>query len=164
MDVVARAALVTLFLVSAASKVYPRGEFAWFVSSLGRFGLRSRRTRRAAAVLVVGCELAVAAVAAAVPFYGEVLGAVLLTVLTGALIDLRRKGDQSCNCFGSRSSGPVVEHIVLNVALIGVCVAGALDLWSTSAPGMLAVQLAVGAAVGLLHVTADLVGRIVAVD
>lgn len=128
-EVLARAALATVFTVSGVMKLRSAGEFDETVHELGSVPERWARPVAAAAI---AAELGTAAVLAvpATGVYGPCCAIALLlvfTVLIARALWAGRHGGPSvsCACFGAGGSalGPV--HLVRNTVLLALAVLGA---------------------------------------
>ncbi|MBL1082292.1 hypothetical protein JK359_09900 [Streptomyces actinomycinicus] len=140
-----RVLLGLVFLCSVAGKVRSAEAYRAFRVSVARLAPPLRRRTKAVAPLVITAEAAVlmALVLPASVKVGFAAAACLLAGFSMALIGvLRRKESAACHCFGG--SEPVApRHVVRNVLLIGVALAGLAGRPATAGA-------AVGSSAGLL--------------
>jgi hypothetical protein len=152
--VFSRVLIGTVFLVSAATKLRSPAAFAAFARSVRKMKLVPTALITPVAVAVVAAEVGIV-VLLAVPvavtgLLGSVVAAGLLTAFTVAIVQVVRRGtDLTCQCFGASTVplGPV--HVVRNIVLFAVAVAGALATRSGGEPQL---------GVAVIAVTAGLVG------
>jgi len=112
-----------VFLISAATKVTPRG-FREFAESLRTMNVLSDPLVRTVAPAVVCAEAAVAASLAwtASARAGAVLAALLLAVFSVAIVrSLTRNANATCRCFGAGGGRLGVRHVVRNALLFVSC-------------------------------------------
>jgi uncharacterized membrane protein YphA (DoxX/SURF4 family) len=146
-----RCLIGAVFLTSSISKVWGRGAWPAFVSSLRRLTLLPPRVIRPAAWLVMLTEFAVCLLLA-VPrtaTAGLVLATGLLVVLAvGIHLAVTRGATAPCRCFGASATPLVRRHVWRNIVLAFVAGVGAVV---TPAAGPVpAAGLAVPVAAGLL--------------
>ncbi len=149
-----RVVLVAVFLAATAGKVAARAEFG---RSVRRMAPVPDQFVQPMVWLVLGAEsltialLAVPAPAATPVGFG--LAVLLLTLFSGAIIRVIRRGDrESCACFGKSSQPLSLVHVVRNGLLLVIGVVGfATTLMSSSAPRLGGVVLTLAA--GLLVAT-----------
>jgi hypothetical protein len=153
-----RALLVGVFLISLLSKVRGKRAYADFRRSVVGWRVLSRRRSALAAAIAVAGEAA-AVMLLALPWtrwVGFVVGAGLLAVFTIAIVMVLRRGQAAtCRCFGASSTPLNPTHVIRNLGLSGVCVAGAIGAAVSSgrAPDLAGSALALAtAAVALLFV------------
>ncbi|MBT2369921.1 methylamine utilization protein MauE [Streptomyces sp. ISL-10] len=131
----------TVFLVASVSKLRGRAQFEEFAESVQQLGLVPRRWGRPVAVLAAGGEVlvpfvlaspligggppAVASAFLSAPAFGLGLAVVLLLAFTTAIaLAMRRGSGTSCRCFGTSSAPLGVQHVVRNLLLAALAVAG----------------------------------------
>jgi hypothetical protein len=94
-----------------------------FVASLADFGLR--RARRPVAYAVMAAEAAVIPLVLLVAPVGLTLAAVLLLGFAAAIITTLRRGARpSCRCFGTKSAPLRGAHVIRNLVLAALALAG----------------------------------------
>ncbi|GIH78029.1 MauE/DoxX family redox-associated membrane protein [Planobispora longispora] len=163
-------ALSVVFGASLASKA-GREEFRAFAVSAGPLSLFPARLRGPLAATVVTAEAVVAAglVTGLLRPWWPALGAVALCAFMGAagvlgaftiavVASLRRRDRTPCRCFGTSPMPLGPRHVVRNVLLLGVAVAGSVVEVLEPVSGNLAgvsVAAASGMIVGLLAVRFD---------
>jgi hypothetical protein len=135
-DVACRLCLLTVFAVALVGKLSGRGAFAAFVRSLRGMGVLPERTVAVAARASVGGEALVVVLLAIPVRYSAAAGfavaAGLLAVFTGAIgLSLRRGNVAPCRCFGASSTPLGTRHVVRNLALVAVALAGLAAALST---------------------------------
>ncbi|WP_217211873.1 MauE/DoxX family redox-associated membrane protein [Streptomyces sp. AC550_RSS872] len=157
-----RALLLVVFLAAVAGKARGRAAFAEFASSVVALRLLPRKASRAAAAAVVGTEAAAAVLLAfpATALAGFVVAiGLLVAFVTGIVMALRGGRAVPCRCFGASATplGPV--HVVRNLALTAVGLAGlAAGLTSSAWPahaGGVAVTAATAAIGALILIRFD---------
>ncbi|GGR08911.1 MauE/DoxX family redox-associated membrane protein [Streptomyces netropsis] len=127
----ARGLLGLVFLVSVAGKVAGRSAFTAFVASVRSLGVVPPVLVRPVARTVVAGEAAVC-VLTAVPVRGAatagflVASALLAAFTAGIAAAVRRGATAPCRCFGPSTTPLDTPHIVRNVLLFAVAVAGVL--------------------------------------
>jgi hypothetical protein len=157
-----QAVLVGVFLASVVTKVQGRAALTGFVSWVDALRLLPRRWARPAAYSAIAAE-AGAAVLSAVPTsapLGFAGGAALLSVFTAGIAAKIRAGDRMpCRCFGASTTRLGWSHVVRNLTLLAVCIAGlaasAAAAGSAWHPVAVTVTLVSAAAVVLLVVRFD---------
>lgn len=135
-----RCLIGAVFLISFAGKAARRGAFAAFVVSVRELLPLSRTVTRAAAVLVVLAEAAIAVLLALPPptahGAGFALAATLLVAFTAAIAWSLRRGIRTpCRCFGASATPLGTRHVVRNLLLTTGAVAGGVA--ATAAAGAL---------------------------
>lgn len=126
----ARYLLACVFLISFVGKVRGHARYAEYVTATGRLMPRpvlARVPARVVAPAVVVAEAAIVILLAvpATVLPGLVLSCLLLAVFAGATAAALRRGDHApCHCFGSSQRAVGVGHVVRNVLLALVAVAG----------------------------------------
>jgi hypothetical protein len=121
-----RVALITVFGVSAATKL--RGPGA-FLDSLRDMRVLPGATVRPIGITVVAAELAVP-ILLALPWQatepvGYCLAIALLAAFAVVIVRSVRRGDRTpCRCFGRSSTPPGREHVTRNALLIALAVIG----------------------------------------
>ncbi|MGC4937313.1 MauE/DoxX family redox-associated membrane protein [Kribbella sp. DT2] len=154
-----------VFGMSSASKL-GRSAFRDFVASAGPLKILPRSLRPLASRVVVSSEIALtvvllvgagsAALPALVPVAVVALtaAAALLLVFTVAIVaTLRRGGQQACRCFGAKATPLGPAHVVRNVLLLAVALAGLVAVIATEPsvePGGAVLAGVAGLVVGLL--------------
>jgi hypothetical protein len=122
-----RVLLGLVFLCSALGKSRGAAAFRAFCDAVGRLVPALRRRTAPAAAAVVAAEAAVAvmlAVPAAV-VAGFALAAVLLLAFTAVLAAALRRGvSTACHCFGAGGERIAPRHLVRNMVLAAVALAG----------------------------------------
>lgn len=161
----ARVLIGTVFLVSAATKLRSPTAFAAFKRSVRKMKLvPAGLVTPVAAGVVVGeaSIVALLAVPAAMPaLLGFAVATALLAAFTAAIVLVVRRGtDLTCQCFGASTVplGPV--HVVRNLVLLAVAVAGALAVRSGGQPHLGEAVIAATAGLvggGLVTVLDDIV-------
>ncbi|MFJ5725976.1 MauE/DoxX family redox-associated membrane protein [Streptomyces sp. NPDC093149] len=158
-----RVLLGLVFLCSALSKSHGAAAFRDFRDAVGRLAPDLRRHSAPVAVTVVTAEAAVVvmlAVPAAVAA-GFALAAVLLLAFTVGLVAALRRGvSTACHCFGAGDERLAPRHVVRNLALVTVAIAGTAAALNTphidSAPSArLLLTTGVAAVLALITVTLD---------
>jgi hypothetical protein len=154
--VACRMLLLGVFVVALAGKARRRSAYREFVSSVAALGVVPHRMSGVVAAVVTTVEAAVVLLLAApaTVLAGFGLATVLLAVFTtGILLALRKGRRAPCHCFGASSTPLGVVHVVRNLVLIAVGVAGLLS-------GLVATGHAPHPAGLLLAVTAALLGLV----
>lgn len=157
--------LAFVFGMSAASKAGRRA-FQDFAASAGPLEVLPKALRVPAAKAVVAAEgvITVALVVGAgaaltktlepVAVLGFALAVLLLLAFTGAVVvTLRRGVRKACKCFGASSTPLGRAHVVRNVLLLALAVAGLLAASTdntTPEPAAAAMAVVAGLIVGLL--------------
>lgn len=148
-----------VLLVSSASKLRSRADYAEFVASVPAFGIPARWTRLFAAVTVVA-EAVIAVLllpGAALMVLGAgrwlagglVLAVGLFGVLTVAVWRVVARGSGAvCRCFGTARTPLAHRHVVRNALLSLVAMMGTLSIMDSTVPA--AAPAAVAAAAGAL--------------
>ncbi len=145
-----RALIGTVFVASAASKLWGAEAFRSFVRSLERMRLVPAKVSAPLSALVVAGELAVV-VLLAIPArpagaLGFTVAAVLLAGFTVAIASVVvRKIDTTCRCFGKTDVALSRRHLARNGALLaaaGLGLAAELTGSAAQAPALLAAALA----------------------
>jgi hypothetical protein len=127
----ARVLIGTVFLVSAATKLRSPAAFAAFTRSVRKMKLVPAALVTPVAAGVVSGEVSIVALLA-VPvdvtaLLGLAVAAGLLTAFTVAIVLVVRRGtDLTCQCFGASTVPLGRVHVVRNLVLLAVAVAGAL--------------------------------------
>jgi hypothetical protein len=156
-EVFSRCVIGVVFLVSAWSK--RPGSFTQFSDSLATMRLLPARAVVPVAGVVVGLETVVVLLMALLPAPGFALAVVLLLGFAGAIAVVLRRGVQaSCRCFGGSGAAPFrVHHIVRNLVLVAVAVAGFVAVLAGAALTWQAVALGAvpGVVVALLVTRLD---------
>ena len=138
MRALAAVTVTLIFAWAAGSKLVSRRAWVEFESSFVSWGLSSRRSWQAAAVTGVAVD-ALAALAPLLLWHGGlglVLTSTLLTVFAVALAARSRRTSAPCHCFGSISQGTSAGfHVGANLAVAGVGVLGALNVWPLATIG-----------------------------
>lgn len=161
MFLIAWAATLVVFVCAVVSKVRNVPSWASWVDSFESWGL-PRRWRPAAGTVVVALEVAAIA-ALSLAFTGTRSLALwpALILLAGFTVGLgirRRQTDAPCHCFGAASAdADPLLHIVMNLALIAVLLAGLQNAWTTRTSGDLVFAMGTGVVLGLVVVFAPLV-------
>ena len=149
-----RALIGTVFVASAASKLWGRKAFGSFVKSLERMRVVPAAVAVPLAALVVALELAAAGLLA-VPLtlaggLGFVLSGALLIGFTAAIASVVVRGiDTTCRCFGSSDVPLSKRHLARNAMLLAVTGLG-LATELTGSPAGLPALLAAGVTGALL--------------
>ncbi|NUR28020.1 MAG: methylamine utilization protein MauE [Catenulispora sp.] len=121
-----RLLLALVFFVAAASKLRGRNDLAEFRAAVREFGVGARWSSTAAGVVIAG-ELAAGSLmlADATALAGLGLAAALLITFTGAIgAAVRRGTTTNCRCFGASDQPLGMRHVVRNVTLTAIAVAG----------------------------------------
>lgn len=150
-----------VLLVSAASKVRGRSDYAEFVASVPAFGIPARWTRLFA-VLTVVAEFVIALLLLASLFTGfwpAAAGLVLAVGMFGVLTAVvwravSRRSGAVCRCFGRTRTKLAPRHVLRNAFLLAVAAAGlvALSVVDVSADPVAVWLAAVVGAVGAVLV------------
>lgn len=119
-----------VLVVAGAAKLGDPSAVAATLSATSRGGLRSARVLGATEVVVGIMALAFGGV------YAAAAVAVAYVAFAVVVVLARRRGLQSCGCFGARSAPPSPVHVAVN--LVSACVAVAA-VASTSGAGPIAV-------------------------
>jgi methylamine utilization protein MauE len=146
LDLAGRALLGFVMALAVVGKLSSSANWRQFRQSLNSFSWVPRRFRPAIAVAVVVAEAAVALllVPPSTERAGAALGALLLTVVSAALVAARVGGrDVRCACFGADDRPVGAWHLLRNTALVLVAVAVAVDYQPS-------VQAVPGAVAGLV--------------
>ncbi|MEW2404221.1 MauE/DoxX family redox-associated membrane protein [Streptomyces sp. NPDC046862] len=128
----ARGLLGLVFLVSVVGKVAGRSAFTAFVGSVRALGVVPPVLVRPVARTVIAWEVAVC-VLVAVPGRSAATAGFLAAVAllagftTGIAAAVRRGATAPCRCFGASTTPLGTPHIVRNVVLCAVAMAGALS-------------------------------------
>lgn len=166
-----RVLLGLVFLCSALSKSHGAAAFRDFRDAVGRLAPALRRHSAPVAVTVVAAEAAVVvllAVPAAV-ITGFALAAVLLLAFTAGLVAALRRGvNTACHCFGAGDERLAPRHVVRNLALVAVAIAGTAAALNTPHMGVepsarLLLTVGVAAVLALITVTLDDLANLFAV-
>jgi uncharacterized membrane protein YphA (DoxX/SURF4 family) len=121
-----RGLLAGVFLISLAGKLRGRAAYAAFVAATASLLATGGRQARVLAPLTIVAELGTVVALAIGPF-GLVAGAALLGCFTVALVLALRRGSAApCRCFGASTTPIGLHHVVRNVVLAGLAVAGAI--------------------------------------
>jgi hypothetical protein len=148
LDLAGRALLGFVMALAVVGKMSSAANWREFRQSLNSFTWVPRPFRAAVAVAVVTAEgtVAVLLVPPSTERAGAALGALLLTVVTAALLAARRAGrDVRCACFGADDRPVGTWHLLRNGVLALVGVAVALHQTSVPAGSGIVAGLAVGA-------------------
>ncbi|WP_231515716.1 MauE/DoxX family redox-associated membrane protein [Herbidospora cretacea] len=155
-------ALVIVFLASGLGKLRRPAEFA---GSIRAMRLLPAAAAPAAAILIIAGELAAAlallaglTVDATPLVYAFALSAALCVVFSLAIITVIRRGASvACACFGRRASAFSARHVVRNILLAALAIAGLLgaDTGAASWTPETAITIAAGAALSLLVILMD---------
>jgi len=154
LEVMARALLVGVFVVSLAGKLRGRAAFADSVAALWP---GSRRWIGAVSAATVAGEatVVVLVVIPATAVAGLLSAAGILAVFTAAILSAVRRGQRApCRCFGRSDTALGLPHVVRNAVLLATCLlglVGAAAATSAPRPGGVALAL-VCSAVALLFV------------
>ncbi len=131
----ARVLIGTVFLVSAVAKLRSPAAFAAFTRSVRKMKLVPAALVVPVAAAVVAGEVSIVALLAVPADVTALLGFAVATGLLAAftvaiVLVVRRGTDLTCQCFGASTVplGPV--HVVRNLVLLAVAVAGALAIRS----------------------------------
>lgn len=149
MELMARAIVAVTFLFAVILKVRSLRSWTEFVRSFGDWGVTREQAQRTGAVVVLIAEGAAVVAAVLLPSWGQVPGGLLLTAMAIGLIRLRLRGVKECRCFGSTAAGPMVEHIVINVVFVALCVVALGGFWRSSSAGTEVLQIAIGVGIAL---------------
>ncbi|MGW8556696.1 MauE/DoxX family redox-associated membrane protein [Streptomyces tubercidicus] len=123
-----RVFLGLVFLCSALSKSRGAAAFRDFRDAVGWLAPALRRHTAPVAVVAVTAEAAVVVMLAApaAVVAGFALAVVLLLAFTAVLVAALRRGVRTaCHCFGGGDERLAPRHVVRNVALVAVAIAGA---------------------------------------
>lgn len=158
-----RALIGIVFAMSAFTKLRSRSAFRSFVSWLSALPVPLARTwPRACAVLMTGAECAVVLLLALAWTWpaGLLLAGVILAVFAiGTLVALRHGASTPCQCFGTAAVPLGRHHLVRNLLLCGVAVAGAAGETAATAgtvpPAGAVTSLGAGVVVALFVVFYD---------
>jgi hypothetical protein len=125
-EVFGRCLIGVVFLASAWSKRPVGGRFRQFSDSLAAMGLLPARFVVPVAAIVVVLETAVVLLLLLLAAAGFALATALLIGFAVAIgLVLRRGVQASCRCFGGSGAAPFRRHhIVRNLVLVAVAVAG----------------------------------------
>jgi hypothetical protein len=154
-EIACRLCLLTVFAVALAGKVSGKDAFAAFVRSLRAMGVVPEPAVAIAARASVVAEALVVVLLAVPARYpaaaGFAVAAGLLAAFAAAIqLSVRRGNSVPCRCFGVSSTPLGTRHVVRNVVLIAVALAGltaALSPGQASMAGLL-VAGAAGVVVG----------------
>jgi hypothetical protein len=127
--VACRTLLLGVFVVALVGKVRRRSAYREFVGSVRALGVVPHRMSGVVAAAVTATEAAVVLLltAPSTVLAGFGLTTVLLAAFTtGILLALRKGRRAPCHCFGASSTPLGVVHVVRNLVLIAVGVAGLL--------------------------------------
>lgn len=144
----------TVFLVAVGRKLSSATALSSFVGSVRELRIVPRPLAGPVAAVVVGAETAVPAALAAVwlgldPVAGLGLAVLLLSGFTTAIVLAMRQGSSApCACFGASALPLGRRHVVRNLLLAAVALAGILCGRSAGAAPSLDVGLATIAAAG----------------
>lgn len=120
-DLTLRSILVAVFAVAAFSKLRSASSFRDFAESLRPLG-----AARSAPAVVAGEVLVVVLLLTRWALVGYLVAAgILLVFVTGIARSLRQDVPVSCRCFGGRGGRLGGRHVVRNLLLVVVAVAGA---------------------------------------
>ena len=129
LDLAARALLGFVMALAVVGKLSSSANWRQFIRSLDSFSWVPRPLRPAIAVAVVVAEAAVTIllVPPSTERVGAALGALLLIVLSAALVAARIAGrDVRCACFGADDRPVGAWHLIRNAVLVLVAVAVAV--------------------------------------
>jgi hypothetical protein len=153
-----RVMLAGIFVVSLVSKVRSRTAYAGFRRSVAEWRVVPRHRSAAVAAGAVAGEAGVVLLLVlpwTVPV-GFITGAVLLAAFTaGIVVVLRRQRAVTCRCFGASTTKLGATHVVRNLLLFTLCVAGAVSAAVAAGPPPTAPGAALAlsvAAIGVLIV------------
>jgi hypothetical protein len=126
-----RVLIVTVFLVSASTKLRSAAAFGAFRRSTRRMAILPERLVRPVAVLVVAGEAAIVLLVATPTLVTGLLGLALAGALLAGLavaigITVHRGTSTTCQCFGHSAMPLGTVHIVRNVALVAVAAVAAV--------------------------------------
>lgn len=155
-----RCVIGLVLAVSAASKLRSGSAFREFTTWLAGLPLPLVRNRPGLlGAFMVAAEAVAAALVALPPtaWIGLLLAAALLAVFTaGTSLAVARGTRASCQCFGGSGAPLSLLHVVRDVALCAIAVAGAVASHATGAhPAGIAASLVGGAAVVIVVVFLD---------
>ncbi|MEU0629262.1 MauE/DoxX family redox-associated membrane protein [Streptomyces sp. NPDC005989] len=167
-----RVLLGLVFLCSALSKTRGAAAYRDFRDAVGWLAPALRRHTAPVAVAVVTAEAAVIVMLAvpATVVAGFALAAVLLLAFTTGLVAALRRGvSTACHCFGPGDGRLAPRHVVRNLALATVALAGTATALNTphigAAPSArLLLTAGVAAVLALITVTLDDLANLFAVS
>jgi hypothetical protein len=124
-----RCAVGVVFLASVSGKLRSRAAFRAFALWLAVLPIPLARSQPRAAAAVMAAAEALTVVLVALPWtvrLGLALAAAVLAVFTaGTWLAVARGADAPCHCFGAPAARLSLRHVVRDVLLVAVAVAGA---------------------------------------
>jgi hypothetical protein len=160
--VTGRVGLATVFVLAVAGKLIGPGAFTEFTRSVTRLTGWSGAPARAVARLTVAGEAATVVLALLPPRWCGLAGCLLGLLLTAGFTtavgaSLRRGEAAPCRCFG-RSATPLgARHVLRNVVLMLIAVAGLVGQWPdpSVSPAIVLIGTAAGLFIGLAGAAFD---------
>jgi len=150
--------LVVVFFASAASKLRGGQALRAFATSLTEMGLVRHTHERLVAAAIAGAE-AVVVLLLVIPFTrdaGFAGAAVLLVVLSAGVARVLARGTaRPCRCFGASSVPLSPRHLIRNILLTAVALAGFVTPAGTQPVAASIVALLGGALAGFLVTALD---------
>ncbi|WP_433498560.1 MauE/DoxX family redox-associated membrane protein [Sphaerimonospora sp. CA-214678] len=136
--IASRCFIGVVFLVSFLGKGINSGSRRAFIESLRETRLIPDRLLSMSAFVILVAEMTIVVLMAVpnatVNVIGFAIAAALLTVFAIGIVQvLRSRRQASCRCFGGSSAPLRVRHVLRNVLLVVVCLAGALVMETTEA-------------------------------
>lgn len=151
-----------VFAVSSYGKLHSKSAFQDFVSWVGSLWALSARFRRPLAVAVAASEI-LAVLLIAFPrtsAVGLILTASLfLAFSAGIFVILRSKRTIGCNCFGASAAPVSIRHLVRNMLLCAIAVAGIASIGPRATdPAGVVLVIGIALVVATLLVSLDEIG------
>ena len=135
-------ALALVYATAALGKARPGTAFDGFVASLPAFGLPARAAVAASLVLA---EASTVLLLCLCPRVGFVAAAALMSSFTvGVVATVQARRQVACHCFGAAAVVLGRRHIVRNLILVALAVAGALATRGAGQPSLVGERAAAG--------------------
>lgn len=81
--------------------------------------------------------------------------------MTAGLVRLRLQGVQKCHCFGSATSGPMIEHIVINAVFATLSLVALGGYWPAPSMSVAVLQSGVGVGIALCQFVPGVAQRVI---
>jgi uncharacterized membrane protein YphA (DoxX/SURF4 family) len=155
-----------VFVVSSYGKLHNKPAFEEFVSWVGSLWTLSARFRRPLAIAVAASEI-LAVLLIAIPrtsAVGLVLAAALFFGFSiGIFVIIRSKRTIGCNCFGASAAQVGIQHLVRNLLLCAIAVAGIASIGPRATdPAGVVLVIGIAVVIATLLVSLDEIGMLFA--
>jgi hypothetical protein len=140
-----------VFAASSYGKLNSKSAFRDFVTWIGALSASFARVRTPLAIAIAASEVLIVLLIAIPRSYaaGLALAACLFAIFgIGMLVIIRSRRTIGCNCFGSSSAPVGIRHLVRNVLLYSIAVAGIAPI-GPRATDPAGIALAIGAALAI---------------